>query len=544
MPMFSLVIPTRARAETLRHALRTVVAEAERDLEIIVHESGDDPATASVLAQFDDPRIRTFKTITPVWMTENWERALRCATGQYIFFLGDDDGLLPNAFAIARHILSAEPVEMLCWRPAQYFWPDCADASLRGRISSVYGTSLQCTMKDSRTALHLTYRFRQHYLDLPMIYNSFVARELIEKVVKLRSRYFVGSMPDVVSGAINLFFSVGYLQCNRPLSLSGVSRESTGYRFFSGKPDLRSEAVRSAFGNIKIHPSMVYSHDPVLAIGNELLIVKDELFPEAAPEFDHATMLLQALQSLNYVPEQYDLVLAQCRAIAEKNGLTIGKNDVVPRAQRPPPARFGRFEIGPGVVLNTVDGQSVAATNVFDATRALDRLLAEIAADPCVISVEPKQIEAIALDSSNRMTLNFSKAGNGALILGLGWGGVENWGVWSLGSRSDLVFPFDARFHGSLKITISGRVFHPPRTLRFEVEQDSRFLHEHEVTVTTEVFDFDLFPIDMSMSHLATKLRITLLIDDCASPSELGLSDDIRKLGFGLQRVQISSASP
>src|SRR6185503_6927532 len=104
-PMFSVVIPTRARPDTLRHALRTVIAQEEQDLEIIVHECGDDAATAAVLAEFEDRRIRFFKTVEPVRMTENWERALRQATGEYIFFLGDDDGLLPNACEIARSIL-------------------------------------------------------------------------------------------------------------------------------------------------------------------------------------------------------------------------------------------------------------------------------------------------------------------------------------------------------------------------------------------------------------------------------------------------------
>src|SRR5215216_1086828 len=232
MPMFSVVIPTRARAETLRHALRTVVAEAEQDLEIIVHESGDDPATASVLAEFDDHRIRSFKTVDPLWMTENWERALRRATGEYIFFLGDDDGLLPNALAIARHILSVNSVDLLSWRPAQYFWPDYFEVELRDRMSSVHGIEMKCILKDSRTALYSAYRFREYYIEMPMIYNSFVARKLIEKAYGLRGRYFVGSAPDVVSGVINLYFSRQFLRCNRPLSISGLSRHSTGRRFF------------------------------------------------------------------------------------------------------------------------------------------------------------------------------------------------------------------------------------------------------------------------------------------------------------------------
>ena len=111
--MFSIVIPTRARPDTLRHALRTVLAQTDGDFEVIVHESGDDPATAATVAEFDDPRVRFFKTGEPMRMTENWERALAHVRGDYVLFIGDDDGLLPDACAIAREILNAKPYAFL-----------------------------------------------------------------------------------------------------------------------------------------------------------------------------------------------------------------------------------------------------------------------------------------------------------------------------------------------------------------------------------------------------------------------------------------------
>jgi glycosyltransferase involved in cell wall biosynthesis len=400
LPMFSVVIPTRARPDTLRHALRTVIAQKDRDLEIIVHESGDDAATTAVLAEFDDDRIRSFKTGEPVPMTENWERALRQATGEYIFFLGDDDGLLPNACAIARHLLEKHPVEILSWRPAQYFWPDFFEAEARNTISSIHGTDLECRLVTSRTTLYATYRFRQYYIELPMLYNSFVARKLIERVYELRGRYFVGSMPDVVSGVINLCFSSQYLRCNRPLSVSGVSRHSTGHTLFTSKPELHFDAMSGILGKIRIHPTMVYSHILVLAIGNELLIIKEELFPQDEPEVDYAAMLHEAIQSLNHSPGLYDLGLAHCRSVAEKNGLSIDENELPPPGPCPPRPRIGRHEIGPGTILHTVDARSSGVASVFDATRLLHRLLPEPVIDSFQLHVEPSQTEVIALDTS------------------------------------------------------------------------------------------------------------------------------------------------
>ena len=138
--MFSIVIPTRARPDTLRHALRTVLAQTDGDFEVIVHESGDDPATAATVAEFDDPRVRFFKTGEPMRMTENWERALAHVRGDYVLFIGDDDGLLPDACAIAREILNAKPGFVLSWLPASYFWPRYFDPEMANWVSATSGT--------------------------------------------------------------------------------------------------------------------------------------------------------------------------------------------------------------------------------------------------------------------------------------------------------------------------------------------------------------------------------------------------------------------
>lgn len=58
MRKFSILLPTRQRADTLRFALQTAVAQEFDDVEILVHESGNDPKTAEVVAEIGDSRTR------------------------------------------------------------------------------------------------------------------------------------------------------------------------------------------------------------------------------------------------------------------------------------------------------------------------------------------------------------------------------------------------------------------------------------------------------------------------------------------------------
>jgi hypothetical protein len=59
----------------------------------------------------------------------------------------------------------------------------------------------------------------------------------------------------------------------------------------------------------------------------------------------------------------------------------------------------------------------------------------------------------------------------------------------------------------------------------------------------TEAVILDLGPIKVPRAISSMKLRVFLSIDYCGSPAELGLNDDIRKIGLGLHRIDISVLS-
>src|SRR5262245_177607 len=464
MPAFSILIPTRARADTLEHSVRTALSQTFTDIEVIVHESGADPATAAVLARIDDPRLRTFTGGPPRPMTDNWEAAVCQARGDYVFVLGDDDGLLPDACALASRLLAVRRVDLLSWKPAMYYWPRHFDPVTRNRVFVTFDTRLTCTTRASRTALELVYRFRETHDALPMIYNGFVARPFIEAIQRRRGRYFFGSMPDVMSGVVNAFFSDHYLICNRPLSVWGVSHHSTGHRVSaSGDPDIVRTARAAAFGELRLHPSMVASSNQTLSIGNEYLVAKAALFPDDPPELGYAELLHAAAQTINQVPGDYGAVRAHCLSIAAKNGVRFDARDVPLPGPRLPLPQRGRLEIAPGVVALDFDAGSAGATNVFDVTRLLHGHLPALDGVPAGCVWAAPQSRARRVAPGQAFPLEFSRLGNGACVLGAGWSVLEHWGVWSVGARSDLFLPYRTPPGGPVRIRLSGRVFMPPR---------------------------------------------------------------------------------
>jgi glycosyltransferase involved in cell wall biosynthesis len=536
--MFSIVIPTRARPDTLRHAVRTVLAQTDGDFELIVHESGDDPAVSAAVAEFDDPRIRFFKTGEPVRMTENWERALAHVHGDYVLFIGDDDGLFPDACAIARGILDAKPGHVLSWLPASYFWPRYFDPDVANWVSAACGKQLLCTLKDSRSLLEMVYRFRATYSDLPMIYNAFVPRTLIERVRGLHGRYFAGSAPDVTSGLANLFFTEHYLHCNRPLSINAASHHSTGHALIrTGNAKMQARAVATAFGDYPFHPTLVPTFHWTLAFANEMLLAKEKFFPSDEPRLDYARMLEEAARTASEVPGQYDVTVAQCRAVAEKNGLALDESHLLPPEPLPKPARQDRREEQAGTVCVDLDGSSRGFANVCDAATALVAQLPP--AGIPTFSIEAGHIRRIDPSIGNSVTLDFSLTGNGTLILGRGWSVTEHWGVWSIGTRAELVFPLEKGFSGTFAFHVTGSVFSPPRAMTFCLKQGESIVLRRELDVTEPRVAVELPAIEIEADGT---LDLIIGITEGKTPMQAGICPDPRRVGFGLERVVIRAA--
>lgn len=90
MPKISVIIPTYNRSGMLRQAISSVLAQTERDFEIIVVDDGSTDDTHSVVGAMEDERISYFyKSNGGPASARNF--GLSKATGEYVAFLDHDD---------------------------------------------------------------------------------------------------------------------------------------------------------------------------------------------------------------------------------------------------------------------------------------------------------------------------------------------------------------------------------------------------------------------------------------------------------------------
>lgn len=93
----TIAIPTLNRAEYLRTALDSALAQSYSNIEVVVSNNACTDNTASVLESLGDSRLHVLEQKNTLGMMENWNACLRAASGKYFLLLSDDDVLEPTA---------------------------------------------------------------------------------------------------------------------------------------------------------------------------------------------------------------------------------------------------------------------------------------------------------------------------------------------------------------------------------------------------------------------------------------------------------------
>lgn len=223
----SLVIPTRQRAVYLKSSLQTALDIDDDNLEIVVSDNCSTDHTRELVSAISDPRLIYTRPETGVSMRANFENGLAACTGDYISFIGDDDGYLPGQFARLRQILEQDRPDCLYWALPSYTWPVHGVSSpLKLRRRTLFGAPRTVDMTAQRADLM---RARITPINwAPAIYHGMASRDYLRRIAMPDGTVFCGSIPDIYFGYRGLLAGGNVLRIEHPFSLGGQSPASNG----------------------------------------------------------------------------------------------------------------------------------------------------------------------------------------------------------------------------------------------------------------------------------------------------------------------------
>lgn len=226
----TVVIPTRERADTLRHCLETVVAQNSDRLQILVSDNASSPATRDVVEGFGDSRIRYVNSGQRLSMAHNYEFALSHVDAGWIVMLGDDDGLVADRLALTIAVLEDSGLKALSSETCFYNWPNVVSA--REPVLTVpLGRAVETVR--SLDAVADILRLVRPKARLPQTYTGGIVHADVIRAARAKdSSFFQSQIPDIYSSFAITATVERYLYSKAPFAIAGRSSHSIGAALF------------------------------------------------------------------------------------------------------------------------------------------------------------------------------------------------------------------------------------------------------------------------------------------------------------------------
>lgn len=234
IPLVSLLMPTRNRAEYLAAGVGFFLATAREDLELIVCDASDvHTACQEALSPWkQDERLKvidnSLETIGSLSsMADNWSRALDAASGQWLIIIGDDDVCDPQVVPfIARLAQVAPQIEAVTWNHA--IFDVGIDLAREAKIPM--GTKIMLAAgKDSVLKQATWPNEKRPPTSICSPYHGAVRRDALLQLKKNRGSWFSFAIPDYDLGWSIAWQTQQFAICERPFSIAGVSPKSNSY---------------------------------------------------------------------------------------------------------------------------------------------------------------------------------------------------------------------------------------------------------------------------------------------------------------------------
>lgn len=225
-PLLSIVIPTKDRYYYLEHLIKLILSFNSQDVEIVIQDNTYDNAKFIRSSYIKNKTIKYFHTKEPIPISLNSDKAILNSTGEYVCFLGDDDGVTSEIINQVR-LLKHQGIQAMISRSAIYNWPDYKDDSL---------FNLSSTLLISNSGKNDFILFSKQELKkvqdrgfdnmglLPRVYQGVVHREALEKVYKKCGTFFPGPSPDMANAIALAGIIEKYLFSNKVTIITGQSK--------------------------------------------------------------------------------------------------------------------------------------------------------------------------------------------------------------------------------------------------------------------------------------------------------------------------------
>ncbi|AYO05731.1 glycosyltransferase family 2 protein [Vibrio parahaemolyticus] len=229
---YSFVLPVYNGLEYLPTCINTVINQNYTDYELIIVDDCSTDGTRDYLSQLEHPNIKVVFQERNLGAIGNFSDAINYASGEWLMFLGVDDGLQYYFFELADKlttICNAQELRVIASSRAHYFWEGAA--KLQGDKAVQFTARKEFSILSSKKEVYLALCGAQPYFELPQMYcNSLFHSSIVKEAREKQSGSLFSTIPpDANLAAIALSLESKYLKSFIPLGWVGTSSSRTEY---------------------------------------------------------------------------------------------------------------------------------------------------------------------------------------------------------------------------------------------------------------------------------------------------------------------------
>ena len=261
---YSIIIPTFERANLLDETIQICLKQNYEDFEIIISNNASKDATKEILNKYkSNKKIFIFETEQKMSMQDHWAFAMKKAKGEYILFLGDDDGISFNFFKIIDNVLERSKANMIKFRTFVYYHDDWEgdEASCvfmkNNATNNFYNIDNKSVIKSYCDLSNFSY--------FPNLLQSIFRKDLFDKASQKCKHMFVGA-PDFSCPSLLLAQDNSKLcYVDAFLGFGGRSRNSNAAFYFKKKSN-KKKSRHTEWADELTNQTRLPYHDPAINV--------------------------------------------------------------------------------------------------------------------------------------------------------------------------------------------------------------------------------------------------------------------------------------
>ena len=209
------------------------------DWELVVFDNASTDDIAGHVRSLSDARLRYARANAFLPVTDSWNNAIDFASGDYVIFLGDDDGLAPGYFSrMASVIDEFHSPEVIYCAIYQFLHPGVAPWERRGYVAELKNgfffegrdAPFLLSREEAAKAVAGSIGLRRNFT---FNIQAFAFSRAILERLRRDGAVFRSPFPDYYLANIAFAKARSTLIVPRPMSIAGVSRASFGFTLFN-----------------------------------------------------------------------------------------------------------------------------------------------------------------------------------------------------------------------------------------------------------------------------------------------------------------------